>query len=41
MRDSALHDGVTVAEGAAVVGSIVGAGTAVGPGERVESAIVA
>ena len=41
VRDSALHDGASVGEGAAVVGSIVGAETTVAPGEQLESTIAA
>ena len=41
VRDSALHDGATVAEDAHVVHSIVGAEAVVAPGQRLEGAIVA
>ena len=40
VRESALHDGVTVAEGAVVVRSVVGADAHVDTGCRVESTIV-
>jgi mannose-1-phosphate guanylyltransferase len=41
LRDCALHDGVTVAEDALVVHSIVGAGAAIASGQQLESVIVA
>ena len=41
VRDSALHDGVSIGEGAAVVGSIVGAETTVAPASASSPTILA